>query len=414
MINKELDIELGGLLLRHKEINKSLLAVKYGVDRHTIDRHLKSIENKKERKKRECGLLKYYDLIKEQLMENPSIKATYMYLLNVATYKEIGSYSNFKQYVERHFKEVRIVSREKIVKYRYETAAGDQLQFDWVEDLKLYLKDGTLVPFHLWSATLGFSRRHIFKVVFSLTEATFRKCLIETFVVLGGKTQRVLTDNMSAIVNVKGEEKTIHPSVIQFMKDLDVKLELCQVRHPYTKGKVEVSNKYQDWLDKYNYKFETHEDLIKGIEQILEQSNYQANSETKIAPIKLFQIEKPKLTQLPNKEILLKYHSDFIPLRANNACLIQYEGAKYAVPESYINHIVLLDNSCDKVTLYDSNLNKLAVYPKYTSGIHYSVGLYNICALKNESKEDYEKRVAQNLAALAKLGTNNVGAIVNG
>ena len=73
-----------------------------------------------------------------------------------------------------------------------------------------------------------------------------------------------------------------------------------------------------------------------------------------------------------------------------------------------------MDNSCDKVTLYDSNLNKLAVYPKYTSGIHYSVGLYNICALKNESKEDYEKRLAQNLAALAKLGTNNVGAIVNG
>ena len=50
MIFKELDIELGGLLLKHREINKSLLALKYGVDRHTIDRHLKSIENKKERK----------------------------------------------------------------------------------------------------------------------------------------------------------------------------------------------------------------------------------------------------------------------------------------------------------------------------------------------------------------------------
>ena len=414
MILKELDIELGGLLLKHREINKSLLALKYGVDRHTIDRHLKSNENKKERKKRECGLLKYYDIIKEKLIENPSIKATYMYLLNTTSYEEIGSYSNFKQYVERHFKEVRIESREKIVKYRYETAAGDQLQFDWVEDLKLHLKDGTLVPFHLWSATLGFSRRHIFKVVFSLNEATLKKCLIETFVLLGGKTKRVLTDNMTAIVNVKGEEKTIHPSVIQFMKDIDVKLQLCKVRHPFTKGKVEVSNKYQEWLNSYDFSFETFEDLIKGVEQILEQSNYQPNSETRIAPIRLFELEKYKLSKLPNKDILIKYHSDFIQLRASNACLIQYEGAKYGVPEAYINHIVLLDNSFNKVTIYDTNLNKLAVYPKYTSGIHYSVGLYNICALKNESRAAYEQRVTQNLKALANVGKKYTGDVKNG
>ncbi len=44
MINNELDIELGGLLTKQKNINKSLLAAKYGVDRHTIDRYLKSLE----------------------------------------------------------------------------------------------------------------------------------------------------------------------------------------------------------------------------------------------------------------------------------------------------------------------------------------------------------------------------------
>lgn len=412
MINNELDIELGGLLTKHKNINKSLLAAKYGVDRHTIDRHLKSLENKKERKKRTCGLLKHYDVIKAQLELDPSIKATYMYLLNISTYEEIGSYSNFKQYVERHFNEVRKQSREKIVKYRFETQPGDQLQFDWVESLHLHLKDGSLVNFNLWSATLGYSRRHIYKVVFSLSEAVFRKCLIETYVILGGKTKRALTDNMTAIVNVKGEEKTIHPSVIQFMKDMDVKLELCKVRHPFTKGKVEVSNKYQNWLNQYDFKFETKEDLIKGVEEILEQPNYQENSETKIPPIKLFEFEKNKLTKLPAKEILLKYHSDFITLRANNACLVQYEGAKYGVPEKYINHAILLDTACNNVTLYDTDLNKLATYPKYPYGIHYSAGLYNINALKGESKEDYEKRISNNLAMLAKLGKK--GAALNG
>lgn len=291
MIIKELDIEIGGLILKHKEINKSSLALKYGVDRHTIDRHIKAIENPKDRKKRNCGLLKYTDIIKGQLMLDPSIKSTYMYVLNISSYEEIGSYSNFKQYVEKHFNDIRKESKEKIVKYRYETAAADQLQFDWVEGIKLHLEDGTLVEFCLWSATLGYSRRHIFKVVFNLTEATFRKCLIETFIIIGGKTYRILTDNMSVIVNVNKGHKNIHPSVIQFMKDIDVKLELCKVRHPFTKGKVEVSNKYQNWLNAYDYKFKTKEDLIKGVEEILEQCNYQKNDETKVAPMALFEIE---------------------------------------------------------------------------------------------------------------------------
>ncbi len=108
----------------------------------------------------------------------------------------------------------------------------------------------------------------------------------------------------------------------------------------------------------------------------------------------------------------MKYHSDFITLRANNACLVQYEGAKYGVPEKYINHAILLDTACNNVTLYDTDLNKVATYPKYPYGIHYSAGLYNINALKGESKEDYEKRISHNLAMLAKLGEK--GAALNG
>lgn len=88
-----------------------------------------------------------------------------MYLLNISSYDEIGSYSNFKQYVERHFSNVRKESKEKIAKYRFETPAGDQLQFDWVESLKLHLVDGTLIQFSLWSATLGYSRRHIYSEI---------------------------------------------------------------------------------------------------------------------------------------------------------------------------------------------------------------------------------------------------------
>ena len=49
---------------------------------------------------------------------------------------------------------------------------------------------------------------------------------------------------MPALVTANGENKKIHPSVIQFFKNLGVKLILYKIRTPQTKGKDEVSNKY--------------------------------------------------------------------------------------------------------------------------------------------------------------------------
>jgi len=409
-----LDEEIGGLIVNNKQINKSELALKYGVDRHTIDRHIKRYNNPKERKLRECGLLKYSENIKNLLMVDSSLKSTYMSLLNLSSMEEIGTYSNYKQYVEKHFQDVRIEHKEKIAKFRYETSAGDQLQFDWIEGLSLHLSNGELISFKLWSATLGYSRRHIFKHVETLTEADFRRCLIDTYITIGGTTKRALTDNMSAIVNVKGKNKTIHPSVIQFMKDMGVELNLCKVRHPYTKGKVEVSNKYQNWLNSYDYRFKSKEDLIKGVEEILEQCNYQANDETKLAPIVLFETERRQLQSLPNKEILRKYHSEFIETTVSNSCLISYKGAKYGVPSIYINSKIYLTEKDNSINLYNKELIKIVTYPIYTYGIHYADGLYSICSRSGESKEQFDARIANNLAMLANIGNRNLEVSNNG
>ncbi len=400
-----LDEELGGLILKHKNINKSELATKYGVERHTITRHINKLENKRERKLRSCGLLKYYDVIENKLKEESNLKSVYMYLLNISTYEEIGSYSNFKQYVIKHFNQVRKEYKQKIAKFRYETAPGDLIQFDWVEGIHLHLKDGTLVDFNLWSATLKYSRYHIFKVVQHLTELNFKRSFIETIIDLGGTPRRALTDNMSAIVNVSGKKKTIHPTVNQFMKDMDVELQLCKARHPYTKGTVEVSNKYQYWLNAYDYKFENIQDLYKGVEEILHQCNYQVNSETKVAPIVLLEIEKRSFKGLPNIDIMKTYYDNLKELKANESALITYLGVKYGVPSQYAKRVVLISEIDNMIKIYNNNLELLATYPKMTYGIHYSKGLYNVARLTDETTEQYQKRVNANLTALAKLGS---------
>lgn len=93
---------------------------------------------------------------------------------------------------------------------------------------------------------------------------------------------------------------------------MGIKLLLCKTRHAYTKGKVEVSNKYQDWLKPYDYKFRNKSDLYNGVEEILSRTNYQINIELKVAPFFHFKKEKETLGKLPNINVLKSYIDDLI------------------------------------------------------------------------------------------------------
>ena len=74
---------------------------------------------------------------------------------------------------------------------------------------------------------------HYFEYSKSKTEEDFMRCLLHAFEYFGGKTKKVLTDDMSAIIYIDNSgNRNIHPTVIQFFKDIDVELKLCKVRTP--------------------------------------------------------------------------------------------------------------------------------------------------------------------------------------
>lgn len=404
MILDELDTELERKIMKHQSINFTQLGTKYGVDRHTISRHYETIKNgPSKRKRRKSLIIDYETEIKERLKEGDSIKSIYMSLLNRTSFDLLKSYSNFKQYINRWYKDSKIDGKRFVARYRYETPPGEQLQFDWVEKLSLHLSNGELVQFNLWSATLGYSRYHYYKIAENLTEQEMKSCFISTVINLGGLPSIALTDNMSSIVSIRGNKKYIHPTVSQFFKDLGVKLVLCKTRHAYTKGKVEVSNKYQNWLNPYDYKFTNKSDLYNGVEEILSQSNYQINSELKVAPYFLFKKEKETLNKLPNINILKSYINDLVEKIVNISSLIDFKGAKYGVPKEYINKKVLIRETEKNIYIYNSCLKLICTYEKYKFGIHYTSGLYNIAKMKNETIDDFKIRVENNLARLARL-----------
>lgn len=400
-----MELNLIGTLTMFKTMgmlpNFSELARTFKKDRHTIKKMYDGKE-KKERKKKPSELDPYVDEIIEILSHTGTkIKSAYWYFKNERKIK--CSYDNFKTFVKKN----KLLEEAKtgVPHPLYETDPGKQLQVDWVESIKLATIKGEIIEFNLFSATLGYSRFHYFEYTEFKTEADFKRCLIHFFKKIGGITKEVLTDNMSAIVNVSEGKRIIHPSIVQFFKDLEVNLTLCKVRTPQTKGKDEVSNKYAQWLNSYDGKIKDKEHLLKLIDKLNTDINNQKNTGTNYPPVLLFTKEKEYLRPLPNKELLDSYEEEMRSCKVPSTFLIEYKGAKYSVPPYLINKTIkykevngmlFIYYKDDLVSVHDlNNSNKVNYHED-----HYKNGF--IGKLKNN--DEIDELTKQNLAKFKNFG----------
>ena len=302
--------------------NYAELSRLYKFDRRTIEKYNNgySRENLKRNKKSKLDEIK--DEIKEKL-ELPGITITGLYQY-FSKNKDIGSYSNFYKYVQKH--KLKPKKRNK-VHLRYETDFGEQLQFDWKEDIKMISKHGEIFEFNIFSATLGASRLHVFIYSKFKTRIDVERCLVKTFEYIGGIPKELLTDNMSSIVDTK--TRKFYKEFVAFTNDMQVKAKNCKPRHPYTKGKDESANRFMSWLIPYNNEFEDEQELIKIIEEINLKVNKQINTTIGVAPIMLFNKEKEYLRPLPSPKIMEQYLIDTKHIKISNESLFYYKGKKY-------------------------------------------------------------------------------------
>jgi transposase len=217
--------------------NYSELSRKYGIDRRTIKKYHEGYEGKPKTKNKKSKLNKYKEEIIQKInLTGATIKGTYIFFKK--KYKEIGTYSNFKAYVRKHNL---IEPKDKSSHPRYETEIGQQLQFDWKEDIKMISKYGEIFEFNIFSATLSWSRLHIFVYSKNKTRADVERCLIEVFKYIGGMPKELLTDNMSTVVDLITKDgvttKKINPEFKQFVNDMGTTIKTCKTRKPMTKRK---------------------------------------------------------------------------------------------------------------------------------------------------------------------------------
>lgn len=400
-----MELNLIGTLTMFKTMgmlpNFSELARTFKKDRHTIKKMYDGKE-KKERKKKPSELDPYVDEIIEILSHTGTkIKSAYWYFKNERKIK--CSYDNFKTFVKKN----KLLEEAKtgVPHPLYETDPGKQLQVDWVESIKLATIKGEIIEFNLFSATLGYSRFHYFEYTEFKTEADFKRCLIHFFKKIGGITKEVLTDNMSAIVTISDGKRIIHPSIVQFFKDIEVKLSLCKARTPQTKGKDEVSNKYAQWLNSYDGKIKNKEHLLKLINKLNTDINNQKNTGTNYPPVLLFTKEKEYLRPLPNKELLDSYEEEMRSCKVPSTFLIEYKGAKYSVPPYLINKTIkykevngmlFIYYKDDLVSVHDLKKSNKVNYHED----HYKNGF--IGKLKNN--DEIDELTKQNLAKFKNFG----------
>lgn len=378
----------------------------HGIDRHTIRKYYEAgcvPERKKTNRRSKWD--PFFDEI-ETLFQLPGVskKGAYEQLNYKYDAQLPGNYNSFRSYALR--KGLVCKKADTTPHVLYETEPGEQLQGDWKENLKTHLVDGTCIEYNVFSATLSYSREHIYVYSVGKTEEDFMRCLLTVYRRIGGITEKFKTDNMSAIVSVTSSKRKVHPRIASFFKDLGVKLELCQIRSPQTKGKCESSNRFINWIRAFDYKVKSEKELIYIIEEYISaQCNREINQTTKLPPVTLFQKEKSFLRPIGNKVLLENYIQDHKRQKVPPTLLITHSSKQYSVPSDYIGKVVDIYAVGSEIYIYHNSI-LITVHFLSKDNINYKNEHY-VDALNRRLKTEtdtIEELASKNLERLKRLG----------
>lgn len=381
--------------------NFSALAKAYGIDRRTVKKYYENGGMPKRKKKKEFSRWDpYLDLINQKLeIPGITIRGLHEFFRETMGDSQIpGTYESLKAYIRK--KDIQTSrSHGQAAHVHFETPPGQQIQVDWIEGLKLRLKSGETVPFNVYSATLGWSREHVFIYAPSITTDDFIRCTVDVFRKLGGVTKELLTDNMPALVSINGKNRRINTKAAQFFKDFGVELKLCKVRSPQTKGKDESANRFQSWLLPYDGELNDADDIRHLVDEILtRRTNNQINGTTGMPPTALFQKEKEYLKPLPHQVLLDSYLKEHEVRTVPPTLLVSYKGKGYSVPKNYIGKRVHLYACNDNLFIYDNKNELITIHSISNDKKNYHFDHYvNGLNIKGKSENEIREIAKKNL-----------------
>ena len=328
------------------KINKSEIARQMGVDRRTVDKYLEGFE-KTDHRDKPSKLDTYHDTIQSLLSSSTQIFhfRSVLYRYMVDNYGMDAPAQTFYHYLksvpefDHYFKKNKVSAAGSNPVIRFETAPGEQGQFDWKESIPFVLKDTEeRISLNVLVLIMGNSRLRIYKPSLWMTQDVLIHLLVECFEALGGVPAVLLTDNMKTVMDVArtpGHKGRVNERFAAFAKDFGFKLVPCTAATPRTKGKVESQMKYLDEVQAYSGQL-TLVELFELVERISARANNTICQGTGLIPVIEFEKEKPYLKPLPNESIRKQYKIRTTNVKVNSAGMVTIKSNQYSVPCGYI------------------------------------------------------------------------------
>lgn len=249
-----------------------------------------------------------------------------------------GSQASFYCYLRQLKRE----EHDHRVCLRYETAPGQQGQFDW-SPYTIEL-GGTLNRVVVFCLVLGYSRRKHYWPSLDETQGSIYEAIEEGFWHFGGATKELLTDNARAFVlNSAPGRFQWNPHFLELCGHYGVQPIACRVAEPRGKGKVEKPFSFLEeqfikgshWRDFFHF----CQDLARFEAEELDQM---VHGTTQERPIDRFHREQPYLLPLPATRFVGVREE---VRRVNWDCLLSFRGNKYSVPHIYAGKLVWVRTS---------------------------------------------------------------------
>jgi transposase len=244
-------------------------------------------------------------------------------------FRELRSkgYRGGKTALYAYLKKINILQQQKHFT-PYETAPGEQGQFDWSPYRVLI--GGSVVKIIIFSYINGFSRFQNFEVSLSEDQGSVFAALEESLLASGGVPERIQTDNAKVFVtNASKDHFQWNERYLQFAGHYGFRPTRSLPRHPWSKGKVEKPFQYLENHFIQGASFESFEDLAGKLKAFQQEVNARVHGTTKARPEELIEKDREAFLPLPTD----RYYGVKEEVRkvASN-CLLSFGGSRYSVP----------------------------------------------------------------------------------
>ncbi len=245
-------------------------------------------------------------------------------------------YRLIKAVKEAEEKEVKVTSR-------FETAPGEQMQYDWKE-WKLVV-NGKKLKIYIHQLILSYSRKKFFTFSLRIKTEDVIRAIREGLEYFGGVANELLIDNGKQMVILHKSKKGVvrfNDDFLNFCGYYGIDAKACKPYRPRTKGKVERPFYYLQEHCLRGLEVTSLEEFGKVLRDFTERYNSRVHSTLRESPNERFKREKEQLRQLPEVE-----PRELFPMESRQVShegYINWAGNLYPVPMKYCLQDVMVES----------------------------------------------------------------------